>query len=100
MPRLPKHVRAEDPTGREWGVVLEEVVPTGVAAELGLEVADVIVRLNGIALESERRDPEDPDDRFLRLLRDLPCGSEVELDYVRDGREQKLRFTWEVRRGS
>ena len=91
---------AEDPTGREWGVVLEEVVPTGVAAELGLEVADVIVRLNGIALESERRDPEDPDDRFLRLLRDLPCGSEVELDYVRDGREQKLRFTWEVRQGS
>ena len=91
---------AEDATGREWGVVLEEVVPTGLAAELGFEVADVIVRLNGTALESERRDPEDPDDRFLRLLRNLPCGSDVELDYVRDGQQYSVRFTWDARPGS
>lgn len=87
---------AEDATGREWGVVLEDVVPTGLANEVGLEVADVIISLNGMALESERRDPEDPDDRFLRLLRDLPCGSDVVLEYVRDGQQHTTRFTWEA----
>ena len=85
---------AEDETGYEWGVVLEEVAPTGLANEVGLEVGDVITSLNGMALESERRDPVDPDDRFLRLLRDLPCGSDVTLEYVRDGRQHTARFTW------
>jgi 5'-nucleotidase len=87
---------AEDATGREWGVVLEDVVPTGLASEVGLEVADVIISLNGMALESERRDPEDPDDRFVRLLSNLPCGSDVTLEYVRDGRQHTARFTWGV----
>jgi 5'-nucleotidase len=86
---------AEDETGFEWGVVLEEVAPTGLANEVGLEVGDVIISLNGMALESERSDPEDPDDRFLRLLRDLPCGSDVAMEYVRDGRRDTARFTWE-----
>lgn len=90
---------AEDETGFEWGVVLEDVAPTGLANEVGLAVGDVIISFNGMALESERRDPEDPDDRFLRLLRDLPCGSEVTLEYVRDGRQDTVRFTWEAVRG-
>jgi len=87
---------AEDPTGREWGVVLEEVAPGGLANAVGLEVADVIISLNGTALASERRDPVDPDDRFLRLLKDLPCGSDVVLEYVRDGQQHTARFTWEA----
>jgi 5'-nucleotidase len=91
---------AEDATGREWGVVLEDVVPTGLANEIGLEVADVIISLNGMTLESERSDPEDPDDRFVRLLRDLPCGSDVILEYVRDDRQHTARFTWEAFPGS
>ena len=85
---------AEDATGREWGVVLEEVVPTGLANEVGLEVADVIISFNGMTLESQRTDPEDPDDRFVRLLRNLPCGSDVTLEYVRDGQQHIARFTW------
>jgi 5'-nucleotidase len=88
---------AEDATGREWGVVLEAVAPTGLANDVGLEVADVIVSLNGTTLESRRGDPEDPDDRFVRLLRDLPCGSDVALEYVRNGRQHTARFTWEAR---
>jgi len=91
---------AEDSTGREWGVVLEAVAPTSLANDVGLEVADVIISLNGAPLESQRGDPEDPDDRFHRLLRDLPCGRDVELDYVRVGRQQTARFTWEARPGS
>ena len=91
---------AEDATGREWGVVLEDVVPTGLANDVGLEVADVIISLNGMTLESERSDPEDPDDRFVRLLRDLPCGSDVILEYVRDDRQHTARFTWEAVPGS
>ncbi len=91
---------AEDSTGREWGVILEAVAPTSLADDVGLEVGDVIVTLNGTPLESERRDPEDPDDRFIRLLRDLPCGSEVVLEYARDGRQHTARFTWEPRSGS
>ena len=90
---------AEDATGREWGVVLEAVAPTSLANDVGLEVADVIVSLNGTTLESQRGDPEDPDDRFGRLLRDLPCGSDVALEYVRDGRQHTARFTWEARPG-
>jgi 5'-nucleotidase len=90
---------AEDETGREWGVVVEDVAPTGLANRVGLEVADVIISLNGIIVESERTDPEDPDDRFLRLLRDLPCGSDVALEYVRDGRRHTARFTWDAGRG-
>jgi 5'-nucleotidase len=91
---------AEDSTGREWGVVLEAVTPTSLANDVGLEVGDVIVSLNGTALESRRGDPEDPDDRFGRLLRNLPCGSDVALEYVRDGRQHTARFTWESRSGS
>ena len=91
---------AEDETGREWGVVLEDVVPTGLANEVGLEVDDVIISLNGTILESERRDPVDPDDRFVRLLRALPCGSDVILEYVRDGRQHTARFIWEAEPGS
>jgi 5'-nucleotidase len=91
---------AEDETGREWGVVLEAVAPSSLADDVGFEVADVIVSLNGWTLQSQRGDPEDPDDRFVRLLRALPCGSDVALEYVRDGRPHTARFTWEARPGS
>ena len=88
---------AEDATGREWGVVLKVVAPTGLANQVGLAVGDVVVSFNGTPLESPRGDPVDPDDRFLWLLRALPCGSEVELTYLRAGRQQTARFTWAPR---
>ena len=87
---------AEDTAGREWGVLLEEVSPTGLAHRVGLRAGDVITALNATPLESQPADPEEPDDRFLRLLRALPCGSVVVLAYVRNGASHTVRFTWEA----
>ncbi len=83
---------AEDASGREWGVLLEQVLPGGKAEELGLRVGDVIVTLNGVGLEVGRRSREDPDDRFLKLLKGLGCGDTVALDYVRDGRRSQVSY--------
>lgn len=88
---------AGDATGREWGVLLEAVSSTGMAHGVGLRTGDVIVSLNGVGLESERGEAEDPDDRFVRLLRAFPCGSEVELEYVRDEEPHTVRFVWDTR---
>jgi hypothetical protein len=59
---------------------------------VGLRTGDVIISLNGIALESRRDDPEDPDARFLCLYRDLPCDSDVVMHYGRDGQRHTARF--------
>ena len=83
---------AEDSSGREWGVLLEELLAGGKAEEAGLRVGDVIVSLNDIALEVDRRSREDPDDRFLRLLNQLGCGETVTLEYVRDGERHRTGF--------
>lgn len=83
---------AEDATGREWGVNLEAVESGSVAHRVGLMTGDVIVSLNGIGLESERGDAEDPDERFVRLFRALACGDEVELEYVREEETRTVSF--------
>lgn len=87
---------AEDPAGREWGVLIEKVSDTGLANAAGLRAGDVVVALNGTPLESQRGDSEDPDDRFVRLLRSLPCGSGLVLEYVRESRRHTTRFTWDI----
>ncbi len=88
---------AEDADGHERGVMIESVVPTGLAAAVGLQKGNVVVSFKGIALESDRGDPEDPDRRLVRLLRELPCGSAVVLEYVRDGRRHSVQFDWQRR---
>jgi 5'-nucleotidase len=88
---------AEDAAGREWGVLLEAVSSSGLAHRLGFRVGDVIVAFNGVGLATERGDPEDPDDRFVRMLQALPCDSDVVLEFVRDGRRDSVRFTWSPR---
>lgn len=85
---------AEDATGREWGVLVEEVLPGGRAEELGVRVGDVITRLNGDRLEVSRRSAEDPDDRFLRLLRQLDCGDSLTLE-IRRG-ETTLEVSYRI----
>ena len=35
--------------------------------------------------------------RLVRLLRELPCGSAVVLEYVRDGRRHSVQFDWQRR---
>lgn len=83
---------AEDASGREWGVILEEVMAGGKAAEAGLLVGDVIVSLNGTGLEVGRREREDPDERFLSLLGELGCGDSVTMEYVRAGERGQISF--------
>lgn len=85
---------AEDPDGREWGVLIEAVAPGGLADATGLRAGDVVTTFNGSPLESEPGDPEDPDERFVRRLRALPCGSSVVLELVRDGQRDTARFRW------
>jgi len=84
---------AEDASGEEWGVLLEEVLPDGRAAEMGLLAGDVIVTLDGQDLSTPRGGREDPDDVFIRLLKALDCGQVVTLEYVRDGNRSQAGFT-------
>ncbi len=83
---------AEDESGREWGVLLEEVLAGGKAEEAGLRVGDVIVSLNGVGLAVARTSREDPDDRFLKLIKKLGCGDTVTMGYVRDGERSQISF--------
>ena len=80
----------EDERGREWGVVVEEVVAGSRAEAIGLKAGDIFVRFNGLELSNEApqnlaaaRAGEDPDDRFARLLRQVACGDTVRLEYLR-----------------
>ena len=51
--------------------------------------------INGVGLETEPGEAEDPDDRFSRLYRSIPCGDSVRFRYVRDGLEATARFVIE-----
>ena len=83
---------AEDESGREWGVLIEEVLAGGRAEEIGIRAGDVIVSLNGVGLEVARTSREDPDDRFLKLIKKLGCGDTVAMEYVRDGELRQATF--------
>jgi 5'-nucleotidase len=83
---------AEDASGREWGVLLEEVFAGGRADEVGLRAGDVIVSLNGVSLSVSRRSREDPDDRFVKLINELGCGDTVTMGYIRDGERRQVSF--------
>jgi 5'-nucleotidase len=83
---------AEDERGREWGVLVDEVVAGSRADAMGLEPGDIIVRFNGLELSNDApqnlaaaRAGEDPDDRFARLFRQLACGDTARLEYLRGG---------------
>jgi 5'-nucleotidase len=85
----------EDHTGREWGVLVETVEAGSLAARGGLSSGDIVVAINGVRLETEPGEAEDPDDRFSRLYRSIPCGDSVRFRYVRDGMEATARFVIE-----
>ncbi len=90
---------AEDESGREWGVLIEEVMPGGRAEALGMRVGDVVLSLNGVDLAVSRMSREDPDDRFLKIMRGLGCGDQVEMTYVRNGEPGQIRFRIPAARG-
>ncbi len=84
---------AEDSSGREWGVLIQEILPGGRAADIGLRAGDVIVALNAMSLEPLRGSPVDPVDIMTRLLRQLSCGDTVTLDYMRNNERLHVEFT-------
>ena len=97
----------EDERGREWGVVVEEVVAGSRAEAIGLKAGDIFVRFNGLELSNEApqnlaaaRAGEDPDDRFARLLRQLACGDTVRLEYVRGGESRTAAWVLGVEEAS
>jgi serine protease Do len=67
------------------GVVVENVASSSAAARAGIQPGDVIVGFNGQPVSSGN------------ILRNqvaaTPPGTEVELNILRDGREQKTRVT-------
>jgi serine protease Do len=67
-----------------WGVILGDVFPNGPAAAAGLHVGDIIVSLDGKAMENSRQ--------FEVNIYNKQIGGKVSLEVVRDGK----RFTKEV----
>jgi serine protease Do len=68
--------------GQEWGVLLADVAPEGPAAEAGLEVGDIVLKMNGKALENARQ-------MEVNLYRS-PLSEKVRLEILRG--PEKLTF--------
>lgn len=79
------------------GLRIARVTPDAPAARAGLEAGDQLVAVNGASLRVDRADVGDPllaavpARRLERAVGRLAPGSEVELRYVRDGRERAVR---------
>ena len=95
-------VRGESADPR--GVVIQEVMDDGPADEAGLREGDVIVRLAGHDLERpldpgiEDEFDEDVDlpmQRLVALVREMEPGEQVEVAYLREGRETTVTVTTE-----
>jgi serine protease Do len=77
---------------REYGVVLADVLPGGPGAQAGLRPGDVVVALDGKAMENGRQ-------LQVGLYR-RSVGDVVALDILRDGQPQSVRVTMTGRRDS
>jgi serine protease Do len=77
---------------REYGVVLADVLPGGPAAQAGLRPGDVVLALDGKAMENGRQ-------LQVGLYR-RSIGDVVALDIQRDGEPRSLRVTLTGRRDS
>lgn len=97
-PRLGISLDPAQGTSRDAeGVLVRDVMDGGPADEAGLREGDVITRLDGVSLtESMGADAEGefdldesvPVQRLMAITRDLEPGTEVEVEYLRDGRRQ------------
>ncbi|MGJ3265373.1 MAG: DegQ family serine endoprotease [Salinarimonas sp.] len=67
------------------GALVAGVDPDGPAQAAGIEMGDVIVRFDGVAVESSRDLP--------RIVANTPVGKEVPVEVVRDGERRTLDVT-------
>jgi serine protease Do len=67
---------------RDWGVVISDVVPAGPAARAGLQIGDVVLAVDGKAMENARQ--------FDVNLYRRRVGTQVELEVERGGPKLKL----------
>ena len=66
------------------GVLVTEVEPASPAAVAGLQVADVVLEVDGVQVDSVSE--------YLSLLRTYPPGAQVELTFLRGVDEQQVRL--------
>lgn len=85
----PELAKALGVTARS-GVRVTQVLPGSGAAEAGLRVGDIVLKLDGKVVASRR--PEDADS-FGSILREYPVDASVDLDLLRDGKPLALRMT-------
>lgn len=84
-PRMGVYVRTEPNAARDSiGAELSAVTPGGPADEAGLQVGDIITRVDGESLASTSR-RERPGDRLIRLIGDNEPGDTLRVEYRRDG---------------
>ncbi|GLJ78968.1 S1C family serine protease [Microbacterium imperiale] len=67
------------------GALIDDVTPDGAAAEAGLQKGDVVTRFNGVAITDQVD--------LTAQVRALAAGSDAEITYVRDGREETTTVT-------
>jgi hypothetical protein len=87
---VPAEAREEGKLARGSGVYVTRVVPGSPADKAGLMPRDIIVRFSGI----EVRGPEG----LVREVRERKVGEEVEVVYLRGGRERRAAVTLEPRK--
>jgi hypothetical protein len=75
------------------GLLLEQVLPDGVAGKAGIRPGDVIVRFNGKRLP--RRDAMN---RLRVFMQDVPTGRPVKVAVLREGKEIEFACTWDAAR--
>ncbi len=64
------------------GAFVQELVPNGSAEKVGVRVSDIISRINGSPVDSEKKIPE--------VIQSLKVGDQVKVHIWRDGRELDL----------
>lgn len=72
------------------GVRVTQVLPGSGAAEAGVKVGDIILKLDGKVVASRRQEDADS---FGSTLREYPVDATIDLDVLREGKPLALRLT-------